>query len=149
MASIKQILNHAEQSCSANGTRMTDKRKQVLTGLLKTQKALSAYELANFCKEEFDDSIPAMSVYRILEFLESENFVHKLHIANKYVACSHISCAHAHEQPQFLICDKCEDITEIAIRKNIIKTLKAQVHEADYVMKSTQLELHCLCKKCA
>lgn len=149
MSTITQILNRAETNCRANGARLTEKRKQVLTGLLKSKKALSAYELINFMQKEFNESLPAMSVYRILEFLESENLVHKLHLANKYVACSHINCAHAHEVPQFLICDECGSVKEIGIKKALINTLKNNVEEAGYVLKSPQLELHCLCQDCA
>ncbi|MVF13190.1 transcriptional repressor [Ketobacter sp. MCCC 1A13808] len=149
MSTITQILNHAETSCRASGAKLTEKRKRVLTGLLKSQKALSAYELIDILQKEFDESPPAMSVYRILEFLESENLVHKLHLANKYVACSHISCAHEHEVPQFLICDQCGNVKEIGIKKSLINTLKRNVEESGYVLQSPQLELHCLCQECA
>lgn len=127
MSKIPEILHYAESGCRANGARLTEKRKRVLTGLLKSQKALSAYELIDFMQSEFAESLPAMSVYRILDFLESENLVHKLHLANKYVACSHISCAHEHEVPQFLICDECGSVKEIGIKKVLINTLKNNV----------------------
>lgn len=149
MASITQIIDHAENTCRTNGARLTEKRKRVLTGLLKSKKALSAYELIDFMQKEFDESLPAMSVYRILEFLEGENLVHKLHLANKYIACSHISCAHEHEVPQFLICDKCGNVKEIGIKKSLVNTLKQNVEKSGYVLKSPQLELHCLCHECA
>src|SRR5690554_1832859 len=107
MSRVKKILDHAEAKCRASGVRLTEKRKRILTGLLKSQKAQSAYELINYMQKEFDESPAPTTVYRILEFLKAENLVHKLHLANKYVACSHISCNHAHEVPQFLICDEC------------------------------------------
>lgn len=149
MSKVSRILDHAEANCRASGARLTDKRKRVLTGLLKSQKAMSAYDLIAYWREEFDESIPPMSVYRILEFLEGENLVHKLHLANKYVACSHISCDHAHEVPQFLICDECNNVKEIGIKKSLIETLRRNVQQAGYVLRSPQLELHCLCQDCA
>lgn len=149
MKKIANILQHAENSCRSNGARLTEKRKRVLTGLLKSGKALSAYELIDHIKTEFGESPPAMSVYRILDFLQSENLVHKLHVANKYVACSHISCDHAHEVPQFLICDYCGNVEEISIKKSLIDSLKQNVEDAGYILKSQQLELHCLCQHCA
>ncbi len=149
MASITQIIDHAENTCRKNGAKLTEKRKRVLTGLLISKKALSAYELIDFMQKEFNESPPAMSVYRILDFLETENLVHKLHLANKYIACSHISCAHEHEVPQFLICDKCGNVKEIGIKKSLINTLKQNVEKSGYVLKSPQLELHCLCHECA
>ena len=99
-------------------------------------------------QKEFKEALPAMSVYRILDFLEGENLVHKLRLANKYVACSHINCDHDHETPQFLICDTCGSVKEIGIKKALIDRLKRNVEEAGYVLKSSQLELHCLCQSC-
>ncbi|MGL1958705.1 MAG: transcriptional repressor [Colwellia sp.] len=146
---INSILEHAEKHCKNNGTRLTDKRKQILTGLIQSKKALSAYELADFCRAEYNSAIPTMSVYRILDFLENESLVHKLHLANKYIACSHISCNHEHEISQFLICSECNNVKEINIEKALIKTLQDNVNEAGYLLKSPQLELHCLCQDCA
>ncbi len=149
MSTITQILNHAEASCRTSGARLTDKRKRILTGLLRSQKAQSAYDLIDYMQKEFNESLPPTTVYRILDFLAGENLVHKLHLANKYVACAHISCDHAHEVPQFLICDQCSSVKEIGIKKTLINTLKRNVEEAGYLLKSPQLELHCLCQDCA
>ena len=73
-------------------------------GLLESDKALSAYELTEFCRDRLGFDLLPMSVYRILEFLEGEHLAHRLNLANKYVACSHITCEHEHDVPQFLIC---------------------------------------------
>ena len=32
MTNVQTIINHAEQSCKANGSKLTAKRKQVLSG---------------------------------------------------------------------------------------------------------------------
>lgn len=149
MSDVQHILNHAEAQCRERGTRLTDKRKQVLSGLLGSGKALSAYELVDYCREEFGENIPAMSVYRILDFLQEEHLVHKLSLANKYVACSHITCDHAHEVPQFLICQQCSEVQEISISRSIIEKLEKNVEDANYRLLSTQVELNCLCKACA
>lgn len=149
MNSVESIIKHAEQQCDVRGTRLTQKRKQVLTGLVKSNKALSAYELIDFCKQEFDVSLPAMSVYRILEFLENELLVHKLNLANKYVACMHISCDHAHAVPQFLICKNCSIVKEITVEESTISDLGNTVKVAGYQLLSPQIELNCLCENCA
>ena len=148
MNKIDAIISHAEQDCKARGTRLTAKRKQVLSGLLKSNKALSAYELIDFCKHEFGETIPAMSVYRILDFLRDEHFVHKLNLANKYVACSHITCDHTHGVPQFLICGRCQKVKEITINNSTIEALQHNVDEAGFELVSPQLEMNCLCKEC-
>lgn len=148
MNEIDHILEHAEASCRATGARLTKKRKQVLTGLLSSKKAQSAYELIHYMQTEYNEIMQPTTVYRILDFLSQENLVHKLHLANKYVACSHIHCEHTHEVPQFLICDNCGSVKEIGISKSVIDTLQKNVEAASFVLNSPQLELHCLCASC-
>jgi Fur family zinc uptake transcriptional regulator len=149
MNNLESIIKHAEQHCRDHGARLTEKRKQILTGLIESNKALSAYELMDFCKQRFNTSMPAMSVYRILEFLEDQHLVHKLNLANKYVACMHISCDHAHAVPQFLICRNCSKVKEISINQTTISALSETVKSAGYNLFSPQVELNCLCESCA
>lgn len=144
----QKVLLHAENHCTANGTRLTAKRKLVLSGLLRSNKALSAYDLIEYCQQEFGEMFQAMSVYRILEFLEDEHLVHKLKLANKYVACSHISCEHEHAVPQFLICGKCDKVKEISIDKSLIDEFQSNVDDAGFQLISPQFEMNCICKKC-
>ncbi len=148
MSKVQTIIKHAEKSCSENGVRLTNKRKQVLTGLLQSGKAMSAYELVDYCKNEFGETLPPMSVYRILDFLQEEHLVHKLNLANKYIACSHITCEHDHGVPQFLICRNCQHVEEITIKRSTINALKKNVKEAGFHLTSPQLEMHCLCNSC-
>ena len=120
----------------------------MLSGLLGTPYAKSAYELIDFCKTQFGECMPAMSVYRILDFLEKESLVHKLHMANKYVACVHISCAHAHQIPQFLICNRCQKVQEIGLSKKTLNDLQETVESAGCHLVMPQLEMSCLCQDC-
>ncbi|KGJ88354.1 Fur family transcriptional regulator [Colwellia psychrerythraea] len=145
---INQIITHAETLCKSHGARLTTKRKLVLSSLIQSGKALSAYDLIDLCKENFNENIPAMSVYRILEFLENEKLVHKLKLANKYVACSHITCNHDHGVPQFLICGTCDHVKEISINKSTISQLKNDVEQAGFQLINSQLEMNCICNSC-
>lgn len=145
---LKKIMGKAEDICAHSGGRLTEKRKRILELLLQSKSPLSAYEVADAYNRTSESSMPAMSVYRILDFLENELLAHKLTSANKYVACSHIACDHAHEVPQFLICGKCQNVKEIAISKSIIDELDTQVVNAGYKLMNSQLELQCLCEQC-
>ena len=145
---LNKIIDKAQHICAHSGGRLTEKRKRILELLLVSTTPLSAYEVADAYNKREEASMPAMSVYRILDFLESEQLVHKLSSANKYVACSHIACTHAHQIPQFLICGKCQSVKEIAIPKSIIEELDLQVANAGYKLVNSQLELQCLCDGC-
>ncbi len=149
MNNLQATINRAEQHCKDNGARLTNKRKLILTGLLQSNKALSAYELVEFCKTEYGEIIPAVSVYRILEFLEQEHLAHKLNLANKYVACAHITDQHDHAVSQFLICQLCQRVKEVDISHSVIQSLQKNVHEAGFELLNPQLEINCVCEACA
>ena len=145
---VQAAIKNAENSCKARGANLTNKRKQVLSALLQSDKARSAYELVDYCKDKFGEALPPMSVYRILDFLQEEHLVHKLKLANKYIACSHITCDHDHGVVQFLICNSCQIVKEITINKSTINTLQRDVENAGFQLASSQLEINCLCRSC-
>ena len=148
MNNIQSTIDHAERHCQQHGAKLTDKRKLILSSLLKSNQAMSAYELIDYCKAEFNENLSAMSVYRMLEFLEKEQLVHKLNLAKKFVACSHIACDHEHAISQFLICDRCQKVQEIIIDKQVLREFEKNVTEAGYRLLSPQLEMTCICNDC-
>ncbi|AMX02561.1 Fur family transcriptional regulator [Microbulbifer thermotolerans] len=145
---LKRNLSAAEQSCRISGARLTEKRRNILTVLLRAKTPLSAYEIADQYRVDFGEPIPAMSVYRMLDFLVDENLAHKLNSENKYLACAHIACDHRHETPQFLICSRCSKVREIGIKPEVIAALRETVEAAGYHLQTSQLELDCLCDEC-
>ncbi|QIZ85723.1 transcriptional repressor [Bermanella marisrubri] len=145
---VSNILNKAQEKCQLNGARLTPKRQAILQVLLMSPTPLSAYQVAEHYKQETDESMPPMSAYRILDFLASEELVHKLNSENKYIACSHIACDHQHEIPQFLICRNCRTVKEIGVPDSIIKNLGKHVDQAGFRLMNSQLELDCICAKC-
>lgn len=149
MSSVKKTLAHAQAQCLESGSKLTEKRKVVLQGLLQSKQALSAYELADYCRDELGESMPPMSVYRILEFLEGVQLVHKLKLANRFVACDHITCDHKHGVPQFLICQECNRVSEIGLKESTLRALRQNVENAGYKLVSPQLEMDCVCADCA
>ncbi len=148
MGKIQEIIDHAEGQCQTRGTRLTGKRKAVLSGLLSGRRAMSAYELIDVCRETLGEKLPPMSMYRILEFLEDEGLVHRLKLANRYVACTHITCDHQHEVSQFLICVECYRVEEIAMSKSMLDSVKGNVKKVGFQLVSPQLEINCMCGDC-
>lgn len=145
---VNKIIAEAENHCVNSGARLTEKRKRILEVMLLADKPLSAYEIADEYSKGAQKNIAAMSVYRILSFLESEQLVHKLSSTNKFIACSHIACSHTHQVPQFLICGECQSVKEIAIDKSTVDGLGNQVAEAGYKLLNSQIELQCICNDC-
>ena len=78
---LKQLFQTA-------GVRATKKRIAIFHALICANRALSPYELANYCESDFSLSIPVVSIYRTLDLLVAVNLVHKLELVNKYSACT-------------------------------------------------------------
>ena len=148
MNNVERIIQHAEQQCKSRGARLTVKRKQILTGLVESSKALSAYELIDFCNQRYGHNLPPMSVYRILDFLEQQDLVHKLNLANKYVASVHITCDHERRVPQFLICRSCNKVKEFSVNESTISEFSKSATNAGFEFYNPQVELNCLCSSC-
>lgn len=145
---IDHIIKKSQEACTSAGVKLTTKRKNVLIVLLSSSTPLSAYEIAEKYKTQFNESLPVMSVYRILGFLIQEKLVHKLETASLYIACAHIACDHQHETPQFLICDCCHSVKEISLKKHIMAQLARSIQNTGFTLAHQQLELHGLCERC-
>ena len=117
IAQTQHILDSAKQQCAATGSQLTPKRQKILELLLNSAVPLSAYEVTAAYNQVNSANMPAMSVYRILDFLESQQLVHKLSSTNKYLACSHIACKHSHAIPQFLTCSSCNKVKKLRLIK--------------------------------
>jgi len=146
--SIDSIIARARTECDRAGVKLTPKRQNILVVLLQSDAPLSAYDIVESYREKFQVSLPAMSVYRILNFLVDNNLVHKLETTNQFLPCAHIACDHEHEIPQFLICDSCHSVAEVGLRKTLVKELHDSVRKTGFEMRSQQLELHGICAKC-
>jgi Fur family zinc uptake transcriptional regulator len=147
-ANYKGILKSAATRCKDSGGRLTVKREHILKVLLSTEKPLSAYEVLDKYKQETQEAMPPMSVYRILDFLAQQQLIHKLDSQNKFIACSHIHEQWHHQMSQFLICRDCHSVKEISIAKNLMNELNEQAKGAGYQLLSPQLELDCICDEC-
>lgn len=147
-STIEETLVSAEALCRASGVNLTTKRKRVLNLLLEAGRPISAYELIDSCKARYAKPLTAMSAYRMLNFLVEQGLAHKLHSVNKYTACMHINCCHDHELPQFLICDHCEDVIEVGLKRDALDSLRQGIETSGFTLKTDQLELRGLCKRC-
>ena len=142
------ILAKAYEHCQSLGERLTPKRERLLALLLATQGPKSAYDLIAEHESVYGEAPPAMSVYRMLNFLVDAGLVHKLATTNQFMACSHIACEHDHQVPQFLICDTCHGVEEVGMQRSLLNQLKASAAEVGFDMGNQQLEVHGRCKRC-
>ena len=116
--------------------------------LLDESQPLSAYDIIEKFNTRFQQSIPAMSVYRILDVFINAGLVHRLDSINSYIICDHLSCEHAHLNAQFLICDSCHSVEEIAINEKTHELLTMGIAKRGFKLNSLQFELHGTCQAC-
>jgi Fur family zinc uptake transcriptional regulator len=134
--------------CNHPSVQLTPKRKRILELLLEADAPLSAYELLDGYNEVATASMPPMSMYRILDYLESKQLVHKLTTHNKYVACHYIGRKHSQHNAQFFVCTKCNAVIETKVEHDTQAILKREADKAGYVLNSRNVELQGVCASC-
>ena len=115
-----RTLNDIAARLKDEGQRFTEPRRLVMGVLLEHGQAAKAYDIV-----EMIGDVKPMTVYRALDFLSAQGLVHRIESLNAYVPCVEHHCAH--KDSQYLICEKCESITELhnhAIDHKIDEELK-------------------------
>ncbi len=138
-SSIEKIGEH----CVKAGLQLTPVRRRVLEILLQEHRALGAYELLDFLRDEGLGSQPPV-IYRALDFLVNNGFVHKIERLNAFVACTDPSHDHA---PTFLICKACDAIAESQTELETSVLAKA-ANDAGFKIERTVVEAEGICPKC-
>lgn len=139
------IVREVEHECSARGLRLTPLRREVLGLVTQARKPVKAYDLLESLRDGHAGAAPP-TVYRALDFLLENGFIHKLESINSFVFCQHPSEAH---QVPFLICDVCEGATELCDDGAIAALIAQQARTFGFRAKAQTLEVHGVCNACS
>jgi len=139
----KGFVREVSAACEKRGLRLTEIRLQVLELIAASDKPVKAYDLLDRLKDDRSNAAPP-TVYRALDFLLENGFIHKLESINAYVSCHHPSVAH---HVPFLICDECESATEICDER-VARLLSDQAKALGFQARAQTLEVHGKCKRC-
>lgn len=138
------IIDKIETLCKKRNIKLTTQRRTVLDIMLKANKAMSAYDLLDLLKVSEPQAKPP-TIYRALEFLLEQGFIHKVESSNSYIICPHF------QDPEHLsilfICDICQQIIE-KHSENIEKQLKQLAQQNKFLIKHSVLEIHGECHLC-
>ena len=149
VSNIETAILKAEQRCRDRGSRLTPRRRQVLQALIEAGEPVSAYGLLEMCNTQDLDAMPAMSMYRILDYLVEQQLAHRLVSSKKYVACSHINCCTEHfQRTHFLICSECSQVREVEVSEALIASLSGLAGAEGFHLSSRQLEFSGVCNEC-
>ncbi|MGL1957157.1 MAG: transcriptional repressor [Colwellia sp.] len=143
-SSYETLLKQAQQVCQNKGARFTKVREQVFLLLAKHEGAVGAYDLLNELKKTDAAAKPA-TIYRALDFLSKQGFVHKIESINAFVMCHHFSdCNHP---VQLLICDNCGHVEEIQ-SNNFDLALRSMADANGFTISHQIVEAHGSCRAC-
>jgi Fur family zinc uptake transcriptional regulator len=132
-----------EQACASRGLRLTPLRGQVLGLVAAAGKPIKAYDLLDLMKSEGGSTAPP-TVYRALDFLLEQGFIHRLASVNAFVSCHHPQVRHS---VPFLICDHCQNAIELEDER-ITTMLDSQAKALGFTPRAQTLEVHGLCAAC-
>ena len=141
-----QLLQRAERLCEQRGIRFTPTRRQVFRLLAAHGNAISAYDLlAQLQRTEAHAKPP--TVYRALDFLIEHGLAHRIGRMNLFVACRHGSHGNHGAPSLFLVCPRCNSVTELEdadVASSLYASLAATGHKLD----SNEVEISAVCPQC-
>jgi Fur family transcriptional regulator, zinc uptake regulator len=141
------FVSAVERACHERGLRLTPIRARVLGLIAEGGKPVKAYDLLDQVREgEGAGAAAPPTVYRALDFLLANGFIHKLESVNAFVACHHPSTAQ-HSVP-FLICDRCHSAVELEDAQ-VVAALDERARALGFVPQAQTLEVHGLCARCS
>jgi len=140
---VEDFMLQAERLCIKREQRFTDLRKQVLSLVCQSEQPLGAYALLDLMKDSGRSAAPP-TVYRALDFLQEQGFVHRLASNNTYLACAHPQ--HQHEAV-FLVCKKCGNTQELHT-DGIYKAVESRAKKVKFKVEHTSVEVAGLCVNC-
>lgn len=111
--SVASIMCEVEKACESRSLRLTPTRRRVLELITNADGPVKAYELLELLSKEDKQNkrrTAPPTVYRALEFLLDNHFIHRLETLNAFVSCVHPDEDH---NGQFLICQQCDAVVEV------------------------------------
>ena len=136
-------LQRAIDICKQKNIRFTPIRQRVFQLMTEQQGAVSAYDLLELLKQHETNAKPP-TIYRALDFLLENHFIHRIESLNAYLMCEHFGCQHP---MQLLICDHCKQVIEL--RDPLIdEAFSQQAQKSGFQITNKVLEAHGICQDC-
>ena len=133
-----------ESACASKGVQLTPLRRRVLAILSRSAGPLGAYAIADELARLEGKPIAPPTVYRTLEFLLDNGFLHKIESRNAYAPCEHVGRAH---QGVLLLCEKCGRSDEIE-DPAVARLVDEAAERAGFAPRRQMIEVQGLCRAC-
>lgn len=139
-----EFVSAVEEACRERGLNLTPIRAEALKQIAEAGKPVKAYDLLERMRGGPGASAPP-TVYRALDFLLENGFIHRLVSINAFLACHHPLAGHV---VPILICKACESAQELE-DESIAAQLDALARAQRFEPASAYLEVVGLCAHCA
>ncbi len=140
---ISNALGSAERICEERSVRFTPLRRRVLELVWQSHGPIGAYEVLDRLRAERRRAAPP-TVYRALQFLGDEGFVHRIESLNAYVGCTTPESRH---NAQYLICGLCGEVAEIDVDE-ITSAIHHRAGDFGFEVRRQTVEVAGLCSRC-
>lgn len=146
-ACARDMLARATRLCAERGARLTEMRRRVLEALADSHAPAGAYEVIERVTQEGARAPAPITVYRALDFLVEQGFVHRIESRNAFVACSRDHGGGPSAPVVFLICETCSAVGE-ASTEAFGKALTTLARGSDFSPKAPVIEISGECGHC-
>lgn len=130
--------------CQSRQIRLTKQRMHIFELIWNHKGAVTAYELLDMLKKTEPQAKPP-TVYRALDFLLAQGFIHRVESNNSFICCSSFD-----EDKHFshlLICEECGEVTEIQDQA-LLDLLNQHIQDKNFALTSHVIETHGRCTRC-
>jgi Fur family zinc uptake transcriptional regulator len=138
------VIAHAETLCGERKQRLTPIRRAVLEVLAGSHSPLGAYDIMDVIGRTGPRPAP-ISVYRALDFLMANGFVHRIESRNAYLAC--VQHHGAGTLVAFFICERCGAVGE-APAAPIMHAVSAAAKSTGFAPTMSVIEISGVCAHC-
>ena len=140
---IDAALATASAICKEHGLRLTPLRRRVLELVWQQHVPVGAYDLLDALRGDGRRADPP-TIYRALDFLLGNGFIHRIESLNAYVVCGEPGKNH---NSQFLICKTCNRVAELE-DPAISMLIREKAHDLGFHTYQQTIEVAGLCDDC-
>lgn len=144
---FQKFVFQIKKLCENRKVRLTPQRLEVLRLIFQQYNgSISAYDLLNLLQQSLLPKAKPSTVYRSLNFLLEQKFIHKIESINSFTLCKYFfELSHNFA---FFICNHCKQVTE-QTTKGIAEILQHTAKLTGFVISTNVvIEAHGLCPKC-
>lgn len=134
-----------EVACERRGVRLTPMRRAAYEEMVEHSAPISAYELLERMQQSTGKRLAPPTVYRALDFLLEEGFIHRIESRNAFVVCEHPGERH---ESVYFVCRDCGASRE-EHHAEVRDALNERASSLGFVAKRQVVEVYGLCAECA